>query len=57
VLNASTGKWQQPVTLQGGFRYVGMTSDLQGVAVPVNAGLHEVYMTYDGGLTWTPSVP
>jgi hypothetical protein len=57
VLNASTGQWQQPVTLQGGFIYVGMTSDLQGVAVPANAGLHELYMTYDGGLTWTPSVP
>jgi hypothetical protein len=55
VLNASTGQWQQVVTLQGGFSYVGMTTNSRGVAVPANAGLHEVYMTHDGGLTWTPS--
>jgi hypothetical protein len=54
-LSASTRQWQQVVPLQGGFSYVGMTSDGQGVAVPANAGLHEVWMTYDGGLSWKPS--
>jgi hypothetical protein len=37
----------------GGFSYVGMTADAQGVALPENAGLHEIWMTFDGGLTWT----
>lgn len=36
----------------GGFGYVGMTTDTQGVALPVDAGLHEIWMTFDGGLTW-----
>jgi hypothetical protein len=55
VLSASTGQWQQVVPLQGGFSYVGMTTNNQGVAVPANASLHEVWMTHDGGLTWEPS--
>jgi hypothetical protein len=37
----------------GGFGYVGMTTDTQGVALPANAGLHEIWMTFDGGLAWT----
>lgn len=40
---------------KGGFSYVGMTSTLQGVAVPVNAGLGEVFVTSDGGQTWAAS--
>jgi hypothetical protein len=32
-----------------------MTGDNQGVAVPVNASLHEIWMTYDGGLQWSAS--
>ncbi|HEY0937677.1 MAG TPA: hypothetical protein VGD91_28555 [Trebonia sp.] len=36
----------------GGFSYVGMTSPLQGVALPLDAGLHEIWMTTDGGQTW-----
>lgn len=39
----------------GGFSYVGMTSDTQGVALPANTSLHEIWLTADGGLTWTPS--
>jgi len=39
----------------GGFSYVGMTSDTQGVAVPADATLGEIFVTSDGGLTWTPS--
>jgi hypothetical protein len=38
----------------GGFSYVGMTSPDQGVALPVNAALGEVFVTRDGGLTWAP---
>jgi hypothetical protein len=55
VLNKSTGQWQQVESLPGGFSYVGMTSDLQGVAVPATASLHQVWMTHNGGLSWTPS--
>lgn len=39
---------------QGGFTYVGMTSDMQGVAVPADARLSEIWMTFNGGLTWAP---
>ncbi len=39
----------------GGFSYVGMTSALQGVAVPADAGLGEVFITANGGQTWTSS--
>ena len=38
---------------EGGFSYVGMTSTLKGVALPADAGLHEVFITTDGGKTWT----
>jgi len=38
-----------------GFSYVGMTTRTQGVAVPSEAKLGEVFVTADGGKTWTPS--
>ena len=38
----------------GGFSYVGMTSPAQGVALPANAALGEVFVTRDGGQTWAP---
>ena len=38
-----------------GLRYVGMTTPDQGVAVPADAGLHTVWFTRDGGLTWQES--
>jgi hypothetical protein len=37
---------------QPGFSYVGMTSARSGVALPADSGLHEVFTTSDGGLTW-----
>jgi len=40
----------------GGFGFVGMTTATRGVAVPVNSGLHEVFITRDGGRTWQRSV-
>ena len=46
---ASTGG---SVSLPGGFDYIGMTSSQQGVALPANTALHEIWMTADGGQTW-----
>jgi hypothetical protein len=34
-----------------------MTSDSQGVALPADTSLHEIWMTFDGGLTWKPQTP
>jgi hypothetical protein len=39
----------------GGFSYVGMTTSLQGVAVPADPAQHALWFTYDGGTTWTRS--
>jgi hypothetical protein len=39
-----------------GFVFVGMTTATNGVAVPVNSGLHEVFITRDGGRSWQRSV-
>jgi hypothetical protein len=39
---------------EGGFSYVGMTSLLDGVALPADPGLHEVFITTDGGGSWRP---
>jgi hypothetical protein len=62
VLPASTGQWTASGATgtgapPGGFTYVGMTTPSQGVAVPADTALHEIYLTYDGGTTWTPSTP
>jgi hypothetical protein len=40
---------------QGGFSFVGMTDDQQGVAIPADTSLHEVWLTSNGGSTWSPS--
>ena len=47
--------WQAVPGLPGGFRFVGMTFQFLGVAVPTNAGLHEIFTTADGGLHWRPT--
>jgi hypothetical protein len=39
----------------GGFGFVGMTTDNQGVAVPADPTARAVWFTYDGGQTWVPS--
>ena len=39
----------------GGFSYVGLTNGSQGVAVPADSSLGEIYVTSDGGRIWTPS--
>ncbi len=53
------GTWQLAQTSpvgaaagEGGFSYVGMTSTEDGVALPADSGLHEVFITTDGGSTW-----
>jgi photosystem II stability/assembly factor-like uncharacterized protein len=39
----------------GGFGYVGMTTDTQGIALPADPAAGTVWFTFDGGLTWAPS--
>jgi hypothetical protein len=39
----------------GGYSYVGMTTSLQGVAVPANVNTDAVWFTYDGGAHWAQS--
>ena len=39
----------------GGFRYIGMTTDEQGIALPADPSAGTVWFTFDGGQTWTPS--
>jgi hypothetical protein len=51
----STGTASGAGMPQGGFSFVGMTNDDQGVAVPADTSLHEVWLTSDGGSTWSPS--
>jgi hypothetical protein len=41
----------------GGFTYVGMTTSTQGVALPADESLHEIWMTFNGGQTWAPRTP
>jgi hypothetical protein len=57
----SGGNWQLAQASPGGaaagetgFSYVGMTSPLDGVALPADPALHEVFITTDGGRSWRP---
>jgi hypothetical protein len=59
LLPAGGTKWQT-ATLgtagpAGGFSYVGMTTALQGVALPADAASGTVWFTFDGGQSWLPS--
>ena len=58
LLPAGSTTWQ-PLTLTGpppgGFSYVGMTTDRQGVALPADPQAGTVWFTFDGGQTWAPS--
>lgn len=49
---ASSGASAMP---SGGFSYVGMTDSSNGVALPADSSLHEIWLTTDGGRTWAPS--
>ncbi len=48
------GHWQAATVAlpPGGFSYIGMTNSAQGVAIPAEARLGEVFTTSDGGRTW-----
>jgi photosystem II stability/assembly factor-like uncharacterized protein len=50
-----TARQAAGATAADGFRYVGMTSPSLGVAVPERTGLHEIFITRDGGRIWQPS--
>jgi hypothetical protein len=56
VLPARGSHWQQAVGgssgPSGGFGYVGMTTSTQGVALPANTGLNEIWMTFNAGQAW-----
>jgi hypothetical protein len=59
VLPAGGSTWEQATVSggvpAGGFSFVGMTTDTQGVAVPADATAGAIWFTYDGGRTWVPS--
>jgi hypothetical protein len=62
VRPAGSSQWQSSNATgsgapTGGFTYVGMTTLTQGVAVPADTSLHEIWMTSDGGKTWAPTTP
>jgi hypothetical protein len=60
VLPAGASEWKQAQVANapaGGFSYVGMTTNDQGVALPANASLHAIWMTLDGGQTWAARTP
>ncbi len=51
--------WQMATLAGGGpasgFGYVGMTTDVQGVALPADPSAGTVWFTFNGGQTWKPS--
>ncbi|MGH3262526.1 MAG: hypothetical protein ACRDNS_11050 [Trebonia sp.] len=58
LLPPNATQWQlasvsNPSGNTDGFTYVGMTSTTQGVALGGNPNLHGIWMTTDGGQTWT----
>jgi len=55
TVNGSLATAANAQTAYGGFSYVGMTSPNQGVAISEDSGVHEIWLTIDGGHTWTPS--
>jgi photosystem II stability/assembly factor-like uncharacterized protein len=59
LLPADEVAWRQ-ATLKGaapagGFGYVGMTTDKQGIALPADPASGTVWFTFDGGQSWAPS--
>ena len=55
TVNGSMAAKVNGLVEHGGFTYVGMTSPNQGVAISEDTGVHEIWLTTDGGRTWTPS--
>jgi photosystem II stability/assembly factor-like uncharacterized protein len=59
LLPANETSWRT-ANLRGGapavgFRYIGMTTDKQGIALPADPSAGTVWFTFDGGQTWTAS--
>ena len=57
VLPSGASQWKAATAANApsrGFSYVGMTTNSQGVALPADTTRHEIWMTFDGGLTWAP---
>jgi hypothetical protein len=52
---ALTWRTARGATAAGGYSFVGMTTSLQGVAVPANVNADAVWFTYDGGAHWAQS--
>ncbi len=59
LLPAGDIGWQMATLVGGGpadgFGYVGMTTDVQGVALPADPSAGTVWFTFNGGQTWKPS--
>jgi hypothetical protein len=59
LLPAGDIAWQMATLVgggpAGGFSYVGMTNDVQGVALPANPSAGTVWFTFNGGQSWKPS--
>jgi hypothetical protein len=59
LLPAGEGSWRtadvRGAAPAGGFRYIGMTTDEQGIALPADPSAGTVWFTFDGGQSWTAS--
>jgi hypothetical protein len=59
LLPAGDTAWQMATLAgggpAGGFGFVGMTTDDQGVALPADPSAGTVWFTFDGGQSWKPS--
>ena len=59
LLPAGEGSWRTAGVRggapAGGFRYIGMTTDEQGIALPADPSAGTVWFTFDGGQSWTVS--
>jgi hypothetical protein len=59
LLPAGDVAWQQAqldaALPAGGFSYVGMTTDEQGIALPADPAAGTVWFTFNGGQSWQPS--
>ena len=59
LLPAGEMAWRKATVRGGapadGFRYIGMTTDEQGIALPADPSAGTIWFTFDGGKTWSPS--
>jgi hypothetical protein len=58
ILPAGAAAWQAATVSgapAGGFGYVGMTTQDQGIALPADPASGQVWFTFDGGQSWQPS--